>query len=72
MSVEQKRSELAVMAEELGGLPLPIETIIALEETGAVVDLRTGAVAPGGAEHRYSLTTLGEANAVVWKKGGQS
>mgnify|MGYP000075285285 FL=1 len=72
MSVEQKRSELAVMAEELGGLPLPIETIIALEETGAVVDLATGAVLPGRAEHRYRPTVVGEAAAVAakrWERG---
>lgn len=72
MSVEQKRSELAVMAEELGGLPLPIETIIALEATGAVVDLATGAVLPGRAEYRFRLTVVGEAEAVAakaWERG---
>ena len=70
MSVEQKRFELAVMAEELGGLPLPIEAIIDLEATGAVVDLTTGAVLPGGAEHRYRLTVVGEAEAVAAKAWG--
>lgn len=61
-AVEQKRFDLAVMAEELGGLPLPVETIIALEETGAVL--------PGGAEHRYRLTVVGEAVAVAARAWG--
>lgn len=54
--------------EEGVELPLPAETIARLEETGAVVDLVTGAVIPGGADVRYSTTVLGEANAVVWKE----
>lgn len=49
-------------------LPLPADVIARLEETGAVVDLRTGAVIPGGADVRYKTTLLGDANAVVWKK----
>lgn len=69
MSAEQKRFELAMIAEELGGLPLPIETIIALEATGAVVDLRTGAVIVNGSEQRVSLTVIGEAVAVAAKAG---
>lgn len=47
-------------------LPLPAETIARLEEGGAVVDLLTGAIIPGGADVRYSATVLGQANAVVW------
>ena len=51
------------------GLTLPYapETIVRLEDTGAVVDLVTGAIVVNGAAVRYSLTLLGEANAVVWE-----
>lgn len=56
---------LAWAAEEGIALPLPAATIIALEDAGAVVDLRTGAITPGAADHRYRLTVLGEAVAVA-------
>lgn len=69
MTAEQKRFELAVLAEELGGLPLSIDTIIAIEATGAVVDLVTGAITINGAEQRVSLTVVGEAVAVAAKAG---
>jgi hypothetical protein len=48
-------------------LPYPPETIIALEDTGAVVDLRTGAILIGEADkpYRWELTVAGEALAVV-------
>lgn len=63
---EQRIAELEAWAAEEGiALPLPAATIIALEETGAVVDLVTGAITPGGADHRYSLTVIGEAVAVA-------
>lgn len=65
MANEHKRFELAMMAEELGGLPLPIEAIIALEATGAVVDLQTGAITINGDQQRIGLTVLGEAVAVA-------
>lgn len=51
-------------------LPYPPETIARLENTGAVVDLATGAILINGAETRYSLTLLGEANAIVWQSEG--
>lgn len=47
-------------------LPYPPDVIARLEDKGAVVDLVTGAVIVSGAYVRYSLTLLGEANAVVW------
>lgn len=49
------------------GLTLPYspETIVALETSGAVVDLHTGASRQNRAGNRYSLTVLGEALAVV-------
>lgn len=56
-------------------LPYPAETIAALEGAGAVVDLTTGAIIAGGANVRYSLTVLGEANAIVcnvnWSSSGE-
>ena len=68
-SNQQRIAALEAFATEEGlRLPMPASTIAALEATGAVVDLVTGAVTPGGADVRYRLTTLGEANAVVWKK----
>lgn len=69
---EQKRFELAVMAEELGGLPMDIDRIIALEAAGAVVDLVTGVIIGKGSEQRVSLTAIGEAVAVAneaWERG---
>lgn len=48
-------------------LPYPPEVIARLEDSGAVVDLLTGAIIVNGADVRYSLTLLGEANAVVWQ-----
>lgn len=66
---EQRIADLEAFAAEEGlSLPLPAATIAAMEATGAVVDLATGAVIPGAADVRYRLTTLGEANAVVWRK----
>lgn len=56
---------LAWAAAEGVTLPLPAETIIALEDTGATVDLVTGAITPGGADHRYSLTPAGQALAII-------
>lgn len=68
-SSRQRIADLEAFAAEEGiTLPMPAATIARLEETGAVVDLVTGAVIPGGAEQRVSLTLLGEANAVVWRK----
>lgn len=68
-SKEQHIADLEAFAAEEGlQLPLPAATIAAMEATGAVVDLATGAVIVNGAEQRVSLTTLGEANAVVWRK----
>lgn len=68
-SSKQRIADLEAFAAEEGlTLPLPAATIAAMEATGAAVDLVTGAVIPGAADVRYRLTTLGEANAVVWKK----
>lgn len=72
MTKEQRIADLEAFAAEEGlSLPLPAATIANLEATGAVVDLVTGAVIPGAADVRYRLTTLGEANAVVWRKERQ-
>lgn len=60
--------ELLALAEAEGlSLPYPPDVIARLEDGGAVVDLVTGAVIVAGADVRYSLTLLGEANAVVWE-----
>lgn len=68
-SSKQRIADIEAFAAEEGlRLPLPAATIAALEATGATVDLVTGAIIPGGAEQRVSLTTLGAANAVVWRK----
>lgn len=50
-------------------LPLPADVIARLEETGAVVDLVSGAITPGGADHRYSLTPAGQALAIIAETG---
>ncbi len=68
-SSKQRIADLEAFAAEEGlSLPLPAATIAAMEATGAVVDLVTGAILPGAADVRYQLTVLGEANAVVWQK----
>lgn len=58
---------LDLAASERITLPYPPETIIALEDAGAVVDLHTGAVLVGEADkaYRWELTVGGEALAVV-------
>lgn len=66
---EQRIAELLELAAAEGfTLPLPAALIARLEDGGAVVDLVTGAIIPGGAEQRYTTTLLGDANAVVWAK----
>ena len=61
-------TELLALAEAEGlSLPYPPDVIVRLEDSGAVVDLVTGAVIVAGADVRYGLTLLGEANAVVWE-----
>lgn len=66
----QRIADLLELAEAEGlTLPLPASMIARMEENGAVVDLHTGAVIPGGADVRYRLTTLGEANAVAYAAG---
>lgn len=68
-SKEQRIADLVSFAAEEGiKLPWPVAVIAEMEVRGDVVDLVTGMVVPGGADVRYSLTTLGEANAVVWEK----
>lgn len=58
--------DLLELAEREGiPLPYPPEMIVALEASGAVVDLHTGAILPGGDAARYGLTVLGEAVSVV-------
>jgi len=64
--MNQALLDLLELAEREGlTLPYPPETIVALEQSGAVVDLHTGAILPGRAGNRYSLTVLGEALAMV-------
>ena len=73
MSSKQRNADLERFAAEEGlCLPLPAATIAALEATGAVVDLLTGAVTPGGAERRVRLTVVGEAVAVANKAWGDA
>mgnify|MGYP000935189554 CR=1 FL=1 len=61
-------AELLDLTEAEGiTLPYPPDVIVRLEDSGAVVDLVTGAVIVAGADVRYNLTLLGEANAVVWE-----
>lgn len=70
-SNKQRIADLERFAAEEGlVLPLPAATIAALEETGAVVDLMTGAVVVNGAEQRVSLTVVGEAVAMANKAWG--
>lgn len=69
-SREQRIADLENFAAEEGiRLPLSAATIAALEETGAVVDLMTGAITPGAASHRYTLTPAGEAFAIIAETG---
>lgn len=70
ITTAQRIADLLLWAAEEGiALPMPASTIIALEDTGAVVDLVTGAVTPGAANHRYSLTPSGEALAIIAREG---
>lgn len=73
MTKEQRIAELEAWAAEEGiRLPMSAAMIIGMEDTGATVDLMTGAITPGGAEQRVSLTVLGEATAIVnrcWEEG---
>lgn len=65
-------AELLEWAESEGReLPLRPETIIALEDAGAVVDLDTGAVLPGEADRPYvwNWTPAGEAFAHLVEAG---
>jgi len=61
---------LELAATEGLTLPWPADVIARLEDNGAVVDLVTGAIIVNGAEQRFSLTLLGQANAIVWDKEG--
>lgn len=69
-TTEQRIADLLELAAAAGiALPLPVDVIARLEETGAVVDLVTGAVIVGGADRRYSLTPAGEALGVIIETG---
>ena len=46
-------------------LPMPVEDILAIEEAGGAVDLRTGEVLPGAADWSVILTVVGEATVVA-------
>lgn len=64
--MQQKIRELVELAEAEGlTLPYPPDVIARLEESGATVDLVTGAITPGGADQRYRLTVIGEAELIV-------
>lgn len=58
---------LELAAAEGLQLPYPPETILALEDTGAIINLHTGAIYPGEADQpvHFRLTVIGEALAVV-------
>lgn len=58
--------ELLDQAEELGiALPLPPSVIVAVEDAGAIVNLRTGSIEVNGVCVRYSPTDQALANAPV-------
>ncbi len=60
--ISDAAAELEALALEEGiTLPFPAEMIARFEETGAVVDLTTGAITPGGADQRYEATPASEA-----------
>lgn len=66
-------TELLAWAEQEGcSLPYPPESILRLEDTGAVVDLRSGAILIGEADALYTwaLTPAGEALA-AWLSNGE-
>ena len=68
--MQQTIQELIELAEAEGiTLPLPPETIMRMEKLGHVVDLRTGAVIINGADQRYSLTVIGEAELIAFNAG---
>lgn len=68
-ATQQRIADLLEFAAAEGiTLPMPADMIARLEDGGAVVDLVTGAIIPGGANVRYTTTLLGDANAVVWEK----
>jgi hypothetical protein len=70
ITTEQRIADLLAWAAEEGiTLPYPASMIIALEDSGAVVDFHSGAITPGAADHRYSLTVVGEAVAVALGAG---
>lgn len=73
MSIEQRILELEQLAADEGfTLPWPAAVIVAMEDKGHVVDLRTGLVIQSGAEQRFSLTAAGEMLAVglaAWGEG---
>lgn len=72
MNDRRRIAELEALAAEEGlCLPYPPDVIVRLEDGGAVVDLLTGAVIVAGADVRYGLTLVGEANAVVWGSEAQ-
>lgn len=50
------RENLASHERRLGRLPLPIETIIDLEQLGYVVDLRTGETYPPDSDEPLTAT----------------
>jgi hypothetical protein len=66
--MDSRIQELLELAE-VEGIPLPYspETIVAMENIGAVVNLLTGAILIGEADQPYgwTWTPLGEALAVV-------
>jgi len=67
---EERVYDLAVLAEKDGlSLPYPAETIAKLEETGAIVDLVTGAVIVNGENQRATVTVHGEVIAHLISKG---
>lgn len=73
--IDNRIAELLELAQVEGlTLPYPLQTICALEDTGAVVDLRTGAILIGEVDtpYRWEFTQAGEilAAALVGEVGG--
>jgi len=58
-SREQKVRELTVLEKSGVKLPMSIDSIIAIEQRGDVVDLDTGQIIKGGAQQRFSVTEAG-------------
>lgn len=65
--INSKIRELTELAEELGGLPMPIERILELEAMGYAVNPVTGRVTCD--TDTFTLTPAGEALGIIIETG---